>query len=263
MLQRQRHNKRCHPNIRAVQKVSKHVYTHHCSARATMASLVPFCFGRNLPVTVPKSNLRPKLDMLTPDKLNIENGPKPKPESTLGARMSACFLDGAPQMPSPSEHWGKTRFLIGASRGGSSLGCTQVARKTKREELKFGQATDELNNMSFCWRERRCSSACKIAHNACEGSKDPHQETCLDHVWHTCQKRKRIQNQKASSWSIMITYSSSQNGESAQLKLSHIRPKSAGLHAIKKKDQARWGRQPLVRFLVRFLLSLLTQQHAD
>ena len=159
------------------------LYTHHCSARATMASLVPlFCFGRNLPVTVPKSNLRPKLDMLTPDELNIENGPKPKPESTLGARMSACFLDGAPQMPSPSEHWGKTRFLIGASRGGSSLDCTQVAGKTKREELKFGQATDELNNMSFCWRERRCSSACKIAHNACEGSKDPHQETCLDHV---------------------------------------------------------------------------------
>ena len=44
-------------------------------------------------------------------------------------------------------------------------------------------------------------------------------------------KRKRMQNQKASSWSIMITYSSSQNGESAQLKLSHIRPKSADPHA--------------------------------
>ena len=60
----------------------------------------------------------------------------------------------------------------------------------------------------------------------CEGSKDPNQKPAW--IISTCQKKAT--NAKPESI-IMIMYSSSQNGESAQLKLSHIRPKSAGLHA--------------------------------
>ena len=48
-------------------------------------------------------------------------------------------------------------------------------------------------------------------------------KTCLDHL--------DLPKKGNKCKTIMIMYSSSQNGESAQLKLSHIRPKSADPHA--------------------------------